>query len=76
MHLVYSGKNIHVESKGHASHFEIELGRESESCTSQMNIVPAKLLFWRVWEGFIQKQWIFIQQSYTVNKLEQEFVLR
>lgn len=43
-HLVFSGRNIRVKSKGHAVHFETEHGHESESCMSQMNILPAKLL--------------------------------
>lgn len=38
-HLVFRGQNIHV--KGHALHIETEHGHKSESCTSQMNILPA-----------------------------------
>lgn len=47
-HFVFSNQNIHVKSKGHAIHFETGHGHESESCMSQMNILPAKLLLWRV----------------------------
>lgn len=43
-YFVFSGQNSHVKSKGHALHFETEHGHKSESCTSQMNILAAKLL--------------------------------
>lgn len=39
-HLVYSGQNIDVENKGHAAHFETGHGHGSESCTSEMNVLP------------------------------------
>lgn len=43
-HLVFSGQNIHVMSKGLAVHFETGHGHKSGSCTFEMNILPAKLL--------------------------------